>query len=44
MIFNDMLGKVYACEALDLLQRIPSQCIDAVIGKMARLRQEQELR
>ena len=32
MIFNDMLGKVYACEALELLQRIPSQSIDAVIN------------
>jgi len=32
MSFNDMLGKVYACEALDLLQRLPSQSIDAVIS------------
>ena len=31
MNLNDMLGNVYACEALDLLQRTPSQSIDACI-------------
>ena len=31
MNLNDMLGKVFACEALHLLQALPTASIDAVI-------------